>query len=123
MALFSKKTTKKTVKKTTSTKPVVKTENNNVKKDTLLGVIVRPHITEKATFLAEKNTYVFEVNKDASKPVIAAMIKTLYSVTPIRITTAKNPTKKVIVRGKIGYKTGIKKAYVTLKKGEKIEFA
>jgi len=123
MALFSKKTTKITPAKAAAAKPAVKTENTHVKKDVLGGAIVRPHITEKATFLAEKNTYVFEVNKNASKPIIAQVIRAMYNVTPLKITTATNPAKKVVVRGKIGNKPGIKKAYVTLKKGEKIEFA
>ncbi len=130
MSIFSRKTkeekVEKKVKKETSKKvaaPAIKSDGLAVRKDSLQSVIIRPHITEKATLLAEANTYVFEVNTDASKPVIAKAVKAIYNVAPAKITIARNPAKQVIVRGKIGHKSGIKKAYVVLQKGDKIEFA
>ncbi len=137
MAIFSK-TTKKEVKpkveKTTKAKVAkvkapkaevrVSTGNAPTRKDFLQGVIVRPRITEKATVLAEKNNvYVFEVNENASKPLIAKSIISLYNVVPTKIAIVRNPAKSVVVRGRLGVSGGVKKAYIYLKKGEKIEFA
>lgn len=84
--------------------------------------IIRPRVTEKATTLAERNgVYVFEIEKDANKKTIAAAINNLYKVSPVKINIVKIPRKQVFVRGKKGFKAGGKKAYVYLKKGEKIE--
>lgn len=84
--------------------------------------IIRPRVTEKATLVTEQNSvYVFEVEQDAGKKDIAAAISGLYKVTPVKINIVRTPRKQVFVRGKKGFKAGFKKAYVYLKKGEKIE--
>lgn len=84
--------------------------------------IIRPRVTEKATLLAEQGgVYVFEIEKDANKKTIATAINNLYKVSPVKINIVKIPRKQVFVRGKKGFKAGGKKAYVYLKKGEKIE--
>lgn len=84
--------------------------------------IIRPHITEKSGLMSEKGKYTFEVKKDANKDAVAKAIKTLYKVTPINIGIINIPSKNVFVRGKKGTVSGIKKAIVTVKKGDKIEF-
>ncbi|MFM2357311.1 MAG: ribosomal subunit protein large subunit ribosomal protein [Candidatus Parcubacteria bacterium] len=84
--------------------------------------IIRPRITEKATASIEANTYVFEVTKDSNKKSIALAIAQIYKVKPVSVRIARTPAKQVFVRGKAGVKGGVKKAYVTLKKGDKIEF-
>lgn len=91
-----------------------------MKKD-LNNVILRPHITEKATFSSEKSVYVFEIDRGATKPQIRESFKSKYKVTPVKISTVTIPAKQVYVRGKRGHKSGYRKAYVYLKKGEKIE--
>ena len=86
------------------------------------NVLLRPRITEKAAIHADKsNVYVFEVTPDATKPAIAASVRAAYKVTPVKVRVANIPDKAVFVRGKRGVKTGGKKAYVHLKKGDKIE--
>ena len=85
------------------------------------SVLVRPHITEKAALLAEKNTYVFEVAKDTNKIEIAQTVKALYGVTPRSVNIVNLPNTRVFVRGKSGVKSGVRKALVTLEKGDKIE--
>lgn len=89
-------------------------------------LILRPHITEKATMLseAEKHVYTFEVARNANKIEIKKAIKTLYNVTPIQIRIVnrasrheQNGRTRRMVRH-----PGHKKAYVTLKKGEQISF-
>ncbi|HEY4516132.1 MAG TPA: 50S ribosomal protein L23 [Candidatus Paceibacterota bacterium] len=85
------------------------------------NVILRPRITEKATALSEKGVYVFEIAPEANKISVAKAIKAYFDVTPIKVRIVLNPSKNVVVRGKRGVKSGVKKAYVYLKKGDKIE--
>lgn len=86
------------------------------------NVLRGPRITEKAAISADKNNvYVFEVEKDATKDSIAASVKLSYGVAPVKVRTIVGKPKKVFVRGKRGVKSGVKKAYVFLKKGDKIE--
>lgn len=87
------------------------------------AVIKRPRITEKAAALAEQGIYVFEVATSANAYQIAQAIRTAYKVTPVKVSTAKIPSKSMFVRGKRGATVAGKKAYVHLKKGDKIELA
>jgi len=85
-------------------------------------VLLRPRVTEKAALKADKaNIYVFEVTKEATKKQVIASIKDAYKVTPISVHLLAIPRKEVFRRGKSGIKGGGKKAYVELKKGDKIE--
>jgi len=84
-------------------------------------VLIRPRITEKATLVLESNVYTFEVASKATKGQVEEAIKVFYKVNPIKIRMTKNPEKKVFVKGKKGVKAGVKKAYVYLKKGDKLE--
>lgn len=86
-------------------------------------VIKKPRITEKSGIQAELNsTYTFEVSERANKKSIAKAVKEIYKVTPIKVNIINLPAKIVHSRGKLGRKSGVKKAIVSLKKGEKIEF-
>lgn len=86
------------------------------------NVLLRPRITEKAALLADKsNVYVFEVMKGATKKSISASVFEVYGKRPVKVSIAKIPSKQVFIRGKKGVKSGGKKAYVYLKKGDKIE--
>jgi len=84
-------------------------------------IIIRPRITEKATFISEKNVHAFEVSSNATKKQVAEAVKAFYKVTPVKVNIVKNPAKEVFIRGKKGVKSGVKKAYVYLKKGDKLE--
>ena len=86
-------------------------------------ILRRPRITEKASFLADKQgVYCFEVSAGSSKADISKAIKEIYGVIPRKVHITMRPAKRVIRRGIPGKKVGIKKAYVYLKKGDKIEF-
>lgn len=87
----------------------------------LKTVLLRPHITEKAALKSESSVYTFEIPKHATKTDVIKAVKEIYKVSPVKITTVTTPQKKVFVRGKVGFKKGMKKAYVYLKKGETIE--
>ena len=87
-------------------------------------VILNPRVTEKASFLSERNNvYTFNVTADANKHNIAQTVNRLYKVTPLQVRIVGIPEKRVFVRGKRGVKRGGRKAYVFLKKGDKIEIA
>ena len=88
---------------------------------TTLHILMRPHVTEKASASAEKCVYVFRVSLDAGKREITEAIRALYKVTPAKVTIVNMPTKRTIVKGRLGIRARGKKAYVYLKKGEKIE--
>ncbi len=94
------------------------------KKTTLKSSLISPRMTEKAVLLQEaKGVYVFNVEKDATKRGIFLSIKEKYKVTPRMVRVASIPAKKKIFRGKLGVRGGGKKAYVYLKKGDKIDVA
>jgi len=90
----------------------------------LFDVIRRPLITEKSTGLKEtQHTLCFEVHRDATKPEIKKAVETLFStkVADVRVANVHGKTKR---QGRyVGKRPDWKKAYVVLKKGEKmIEF-
>jgi large subunit ribosomal protein L23 len=87
------------------------------------SLIKKPRITEKSTQVAEKNVYTFDVAANATKTQIMEAIFGLYKVKPMKVNVVNNKQRNVIVRGKRGKQAGGRKAYVTLKKGDKIELA
>ena len=85
-------------------------------------IIIKPRITEKAASLSAKNVYTFDVAPSATKSEVAKAIKTLYKYTPVKVNMTKVQEKILFIRGKLGKKTGGKKAVVYLKKGDTIQF-
>lgn len=83
--------------------------------------IERPRISEKVTFLAGANCYAFEVLRTANKRQVTQAVFARYKVTPRAVRMLTIPKKALFVRGKSGSTGGGKKAYVFLKKGDKIE--
>ena len=94
-----------------------------MKKINFLDTVIHPIITEKATSLSENNKVVFKVRDDASKKTIKKNIEKIFKVNVIKVNTITKKSKSKIIRGKIGYKKGYKKALVTLKKGQNIDLA
>ncbi|MCX6701924.1 MAG: 50S ribosomal protein L23 [Candidatus Zambryskibacteria bacterium] len=90
-------------------------------KNDLNHILIKPHVTEKATMSAESSVYVFEVDPKSTKKDVTKTFIEKYKITPVKVTTVTIPAKNVVVRGKRGIKSGYKKAYVYLKKGTKIE--
>lgn len=91
-----------------------------MKKD-LNSVLIRPRITEKASLKSESAVYTFEIAKSATKSEVTKAFVEKYKINPVKVSTVTIPAKNVFVRGKRGIKSGYKKAYVYLKKGDKIE--
>ena len=94
-----------------------------MKKFHYLDTIISPNITEKSTSLSEFNKIVFKVNKGASKNSIKKSIEKIFKVNVIKINTINLKGKTKLVRNKKAYKSGYKKAIVTLKKGQNIDLA
>lgn len=87
-----------------------------------LKILISPHTAEKATAGQRINQYVFKVASDANKIMIAGEIKKKYNVKALKINII-NVSRKVRKVGKTsGFKTGYKKAIVTLAPGQTIGF-
>ncbi len=84
-------------------------------------VIVSPVITEKATMLSEHNKVVFEVAKTATKPQIKAAVEKLFDVKVKSVNTLVTEGKVKVFRGRLGQRSDVKKAVVTLEEGHSID--
>lgn len=85
-------------------------------------VLVRPYITEKATYKTDDGIYTFVVHDDANKPQIKQAVRDVYGVSVEKVRTVNLPKKHVKSRaGQDGTKGGVKKAYVHLQEGDSIE--
>ena len=95
----------------------------NFNQDRLMKVILAPQISEKSTFVADKNEQVvFRVASDATKPEIKAAVELLFKVQVdnVQVLTVKGKAKRF---GKfMGRRKNWKKAYVSLKPGQEINF-
>ena len=89
----------------------------------LSWVLVGPRVTEKAAMISSNNVFTFDVAQDANKIQIKKAIKDTYKVTPIAVNIVNQQSRKVMKRGRKVHQRGTKKAMVTLKKGDTIEFA
>jgi large subunit ribosomal protein L23 len=89
----------------------------------LESLILSPLVTEKGTMATEKaNQVVFRVRPQASKDAIRQAIEQLFKVTVVKVRTS-NFLGKARRRGMTrGRQMNWKKAYVTLKEGDRIEF-
>ena len=94
-----------------------------MKKFHYLDTIISPNVTEKSTSLSEFNKVVFKVHKGASKNIIKKNIERIFKVNVIKINTINLKGKSKIVRNRKAYKSGYKKAIVTLKKGQSIDLS
>jgi large subunit ribosomal protein L23 len=84
-------------------------------------VIRSPVITEKATMLSEHNKVVFQVAKTATKPQIKAAIEKLFDVKVKSVNTLVTEGKMKVFRGRLGQRSDVKKAIVTLEDGHSID--
>ena len=84
-------------------------------------IIIAPVITEKSASQAESNVYTFKVAKDANKIAIKKAIESAFGVTVVKINTLITKAKDKRVGRYTGKTKTYKKAFVTLKDGDKIE--
>ena len=84
--------------------------------------IVKQLNTEKTHKLGEGCVYVFLVSKNSRKDEIKKSIENSFGVKVVNVNTLNTPKKIRSFRGIRGIATAYKKAYITLEKGQKIEF-
>lgn len=86
------------------------------------SIIKTPHISEKATDLAEKeNQYVFEVLNNSNKVEIKKAVEGVYGVKVLGVNIIKIPHKKRRIGRTQGFRKAYTKAVIKLKEGDKIE--
>ena len=82
-------------------------------------------ITEKATELSSHvNQYTFRVHPSASRIRVAEAIEKAFGVKVSRvniINTKPKAKRDRVRRGRLGYRSGMKKAIISLQEGDKIE--
>ena len=95
--------------------------------DRLMQVLLKPQVSEKATFIVEKNNQIiFRVMQDATKPEIRAAVELMWKaqkieVTGVQVSNVKGKEKRF---GRfMGRRTNWKKAYVSIKSGQEINFS
>ena len=103
----------------------VKVESSSAKatagKGFSYNIVKEPHISEKATDLAEKNKYTFKVYNNTNKPEIKKSVEGIYGVNVLDVNIIKAPRKKRRMGRTEGFKKAFTKAVVTVKEGQKIE--
>ena len=94
-----------------------------MKKFHYLDTIISPNITEKSTFLSEYNKIVFKVQKNATKSSIKKSIEKIFKVNVVKINTINLKGATKMIKNKKTFKSGYKKAIITLKKGQSIDLS
>ena len=84
-------------------------------------VLLSPHITEKASILAEQNKVVFKIALDASKDEVASAVEAIYNVKVTKVNTIVTKGKTKRFKGLKGRRSDVKKAIVTLAEGQVID--
>jgi large subunit ribosomal protein L23 len=86
-------------------------------------IIRRPIITEKSTDLKERNNQVvFEVSLDANRCEVRKAVEKLFKVSVLSVRTQNRAGKRKRLGRFMGRRKNWKKAIVTLKEGDRIEF-
>ncbi|MEO7152116.1 MAG: 50S ribosomal protein L23 [Burkholderiaceae bacterium] len=90
----------------------------------LAQVLVAPIISEKATMASEKhNQVLFKVLRDATKPEIKAAVELMFKVDVESVQTVTQKGKVKKFGRSIGRRDHVKKAYVSLKAGQELNFS
>ena len=71
--------------------------------------------------MSEQNKTVFKVHEKANKKNIKKNVEKLFKVNVVKVNIINQKTKIKLKQGKKSYKSGYKKAIVTLKKGQSID--
>lgn len=87
----------------------------------ITDILIKPVISEKSFANSEKDVYVFSVSPEANKIEIKKAIEKLFkvNVTGVRVVNIDGKIKRVGRR--MGKRSDIRKAYISIKKGQKIE--
>ena len=94
-----------------------------MKAERLMQIILAPVVTEKATFVAEKNQQIaFRVVADATKPEIKAAVELLFKVEVDSVQVLNQKGKQKRFGRFVGRRRNDRKAYVSLKEGQELDF-
>ena len=89
----------------------------------LAQVLVAPIVSEKATSVSEKhNQVLFKVLRNATKPEIKAAVELMFKVEVASVQTVNQKGKVKRFGRSIGRRDHVKKAYVSLKEGQELNF-
>ncbi|MBN8441275.1 MAG: 50S ribosomal protein L23 [Thauera sp.] len=95
-----------------------------ISQERLLQVLLAPQVSEKATYIADKNEQVvFKVAPDATKPEVKAAVELLFKVQVESVNVANVKGKSKRFGKMMGRRKNWKKAFVCLKPGQEINFA
>ena len=90
----------------------------------LAKVLLAPIVSEKATTVGEKhNQVLFKVLRDATKPEIKAAVELMFNVKVASVQTVNQKGKIKRFGARIGRRDHVKKAYVSLKPGQELNFS
>jgi large subunit ribosomal protein L23 len=90
----------------------------------LMRVLIAPQVSEKATFVGERNNQVvFRVAPDATKPEIKAAVELMFKVQVTGVQTVNVRGKEARFGRFNGRHRSWKKAFVSLQQGQEINFA
>ena len=115
---------KKVIDKKAPVKTVAKKVIDKKVSDKALQSVLSPHVTEKATMVADKlNQVIFKVRKNATKVQVKEAIEVMFKVDvkAVNLINVKGKTKKAS-RNSMGKRADWKKAYVSVKAGQEINF-
>ena len=94
-----------------------------MRQEELYDVIRAPIVTEKSTMVSENNQVMFKVAMNATKPDIKEAVERLFNVKVLAVNTLIRKGKVRRFRGKRGQLSDVKKAFVTLEEGHRIDVA
>ena len=90
-------------------------------KEHYYDIIKSPAITEKGTLVSEHNQIVFNVARTATKPEIKKAVEGLFGVKVKAVNTLIRKGKKRRFKGQVAMLSDVKKAYVTLEEGQRLD--
>jgi len=89
----------------------------------IYSIIKKPHVTEKTSLVSDaSNTVAIVVDRDANKIEIKQAVESLFKVKVDDVRTVNVAGKVKRVGKNFGKRSNWKKAYVTLQKGQSIDF-
>jgi large subunit ribosomal protein L23 len=87
----------------------------------MYNIIRNPIVTEKSMMGSEHGQVTFRVDMDATKPKIKKAVESLFGVKVKSVNTLIQKGKTKRFRGKLGFRSDMKKAMVTLEDGQAID--
>jgi large subunit ribosomal protein L23 len=92
-------------------------------REELMTVLIAPHVTEKSSLAMQNhNQYTFRVRRDATKVDVKKAVQMMFDVKVRAVQILNEPGKMRRFGGRTGHTQDSKKAYVSLAKGQTIDY-